>query len=193
MVLRGLQGGLLGTRMRAFFICLSVLMVSHLQVAAIVLTERLRETDLTHLGKENTLDSALAGPERVSGYFKLNRTHDAHMFYFYFEARENARDAPVVLWMTGLLFLAISLSVMHSKVISEHCVPSRAIGVAGGPGCSSELAVFQGKDHREPVSCNCSYCICTGDLVQVCYQVASFVRRVRAYLHACRERSMGDQ
>lgn len=26
-------------------------------------------------------------PERVAGYFKLNRTHDAHMFYFYFESR----------------------------------------------------------------------------------------------------------
>ena len=34
------------------------------------------------------------------------------MFYFYFEARENPETAPVVLWMTG------------------------------GPGCSSELAVF---------------------------------------------------
>jgi carboxypeptidase C (cathepsin A) len=51
-------------------------------------------------------------PERYSGYFKLNRTYDAHMFFFYFEAREAPADAPVVLWMTG------------------------------GPGCSSELAVF---------------------------------------------------
>jgi carboxypeptidase C (cathepsin A) len=53
-----------------------------------------------------------SGPERYSGYFKLNRTYDAHMFFFYFEAREAPADAPVVLWMTG------------------------------GPGCSSELAVF---------------------------------------------------
>ena len=52
------------------------------------------------------------GPERYAGYFKLNRTYDAHMFFFYFEAREDPENAPVVLWMTG------------------------------GPGCSSELAVF---------------------------------------------------
>ncbi|KAL4436655.1 hypothetical protein ABPG75_003794 [Micractinium tetrahymenae] len=53
-----------------------------------------------------------SGPERFSGYFKLNRTYDAHMFFFYFQARVEPENAPVVLWMTG------------------------------GPGCSSELAVF---------------------------------------------------
>lgn len=26
-------------------------------------------------------------PERVAGYFKLNRTEDAHMFYFFYESR----------------------------------------------------------------------------------------------------------
>lgn len=51
-------------------------------------------------------------PERFAGYFKLNRTYDAHMFFFYFQARVDPENAPVVLWMTG------------------------------GPGCSSELAVF---------------------------------------------------
>ncbi|KAI3426072.1 hypothetical protein D9Q98_008040 [Chlorella vulgaris] len=53
-----------------------------------------------------------ATPERYSGYFKLNRTYDAHMFFFYFQARKDPDNAPVVLWHTG------------------------------GPGCSSELAVF---------------------------------------------------
>jgi carboxypeptidase C (cathepsin A) len=38
---------------------------------------------------------------RVAGYFKLDRTHDAHMFYFYFQARRTPSKAPVVLWMTG--------------------------------------------------------------------------------------------
>eukprot|EP00243_Klebsormidium_subtile_P010679 TRINITY_DN577_c0_g1_i1.p1 TRINITY_DN577_c0_g1~~TRINITY_DN577_c0_g1_i1.p1 ORF type:complete len:590 (+),score=177.93 TRINITY_DN577_c0_g1_i1:122-1771(+) len=47
-----------------------------------------------------------------AGYFRLNRTHDARMFYFFFESRGNKSTDPVVLWMTG------------------------------GPGCSSELAVF---------------------------------------------------
>ncbi len=51
-------------------------------------------------------------PKRISGYFKLNRTHDARMFYFLFQNRKLEQQAPVVLWMTG------------------------------GPGCSSELAVF---------------------------------------------------
>jgi carboxypeptidase C (cathepsin A) len=55
-----------------------------------------------------------AGPERVAGYFQLKRNHTdtAEMFYFFFEARNNSDTAPLVLWLTG------------------------------GPGCSSELAVF---------------------------------------------------
>ncbi|MEW5315793.1 MAG: hypothetical protein WDW38_007198 [Sanguina aurantia] len=51
-------------------------------------------------------------PTRVAGYFTLDRTYDARMFYFYFQARNPTPETPVVLWMTG------------------------------GPGCSSELAVF---------------------------------------------------
>jgi len=51
-------------------------------------------------------------PKRVAGYFKLDRTQDAHMFYFFYESRSKGADDPVVLWMTG------------------------------GPGCSSEIAVF---------------------------------------------------
>lgn len=40
-------------------------------------------------------------PERYSGYFQLNRTYDANMFFFFFEARDDPDNAPVVLWMTG--------------------------------------------------------------------------------------------
>lgn len=40
-------------------------------------------------------------PERVAGYFKLNRTHDAHMFYFFYESRSKGANDPVILWMTG--------------------------------------------------------------------------------------------
>ncbi len=50
--------------------------------------------------------------QRFSGYFRLNRTYSAEMFFFMFERRREAASAPVVVWMTG------------------------------GPGCSSELAVL---------------------------------------------------
>ncbi|KAK4408995.1 Serine carboxypeptidase-like 48 [Sesamum angolense] len=46
-----------------------------------------------------------------AGYYKLQHTKDARMFYFFFESRNSTTD-PVVIWLTG------------------------------GPGCSSELALF---------------------------------------------------
>ncbi|OVA17989.1 Peptidase S10 [Macleaya cordata] len=46
-----------------------------------------------------------------AGYYKIEHSHAARMFYFFFESRSNQSD-PVVIWLTG------------------------------GPGCSSELAVF---------------------------------------------------
>ncbi|EFJ52952.1 hypothetical protein VOLCADRAFT_102913 [Volvox carteri f. nagariensis] len=51
-------------------------------------------------------------PKRIAGYFRLNRTHDARMFYFFFQSRNAPKADPLVLWMTG------------------------------GPGCSSEIAIF---------------------------------------------------
>lgn len=70
------------------------------------------ELPLTANSHTDSVPVTLHEPARYSGYFKLNRTYDAHMFFFYFEARENPDTAPVTLWHTG------------------------------GPGCSSELAVF---------------------------------------------------
>lgn len=58
------------------------------------------------------LENSVGTPERYSGYFRLNRTVDGHMFFFYFQARKDPENAPLLLWMTG------------------------------GPGCSSALAVF---------------------------------------------------
>ncbi|XP_071734032.1 serine carboxypeptidase-like [Rutidosis leptorrhynchoides] len=46
-----------------------------------------------------------------AGYYQIQHSHDAQMFYFFFESRNSAHD-PVVIWLTG------------------------------GPGCSSELALF---------------------------------------------------
>ncbi|KAG8080579.1 hypothetical protein GUJ93_ZPchr0007g5822 [Zizania palustris] len=46
-----------------------------------------------------------------AGYYRLPNTHDARMFYLFFESR-GSKDDPVVIWLTG------------------------------GPGCSSELALF---------------------------------------------------
>lgn len=31
-------------------------------------------------------------PTRVAGQFKLNRTHDAHMFYFFFQSRSTSPE-----------------------------------------------------------------------------------------------------
>ena len=44
---------------------------------------------------------------------QVDGTRDAHLFYWYFESRENPDDDPFVLWLTG------------------------------GPGCSSQIALFE--------------------------------------------------
>ncbi|XP_041996822.1 serine carboxypeptidase-like [Salvia splendens] len=46
-----------------------------------------------------------------AGYYKIEHSHAARMFYFFFESRNSTTD-PVVIWLTG------------------------------GPGCSSEMALF---------------------------------------------------
>ena len=60
------------------------------------------------------------------------------MFYFFFEAAKDASTQPLTLWMTGLgPFFPAALA------LSGSC-PMQTCDVcpAGGPGCSSELAVF---------------------------------------------------
>eukprot|EP00892_Ulva_mutabilis_P009376 jgi/Ulvmu1/6810/UM031_0013.1 len=74
---------------------------------------RERELDMHNLGHKLPIDpDGSDGPKRIAGYFALNRTEAAEMFYYYFESRDDPQNDPVVLWMTG------------------------------GPGCSSSDAVF---------------------------------------------------
>ena len=87
------------------------------------LSARLRERKLnlaafssSPRAREASASTRLNAPptpfDHSAGYFRLNRTNAAEMFYFYFRSRGEPSRDPVVLWMTG------------------------------GPGCSSELAVF---------------------------------------------------
>mmetsp|Transcript_30744 Transcript_30744/g.76505 ORF Transcript_30744/g.76505 Transcript_30744/m.76505 type:complete len:546 (+) Transcript_30744:27-1664(+) len=75
-----------------------------------------RPLNLEQFRENKEADGAFTAPptpfEHAAGYFALNRTSAANMFYFYFKSRGDPSTDPVVLWMTG------------------------------GPGCSSELAVF---------------------------------------------------
>ncbi|XP_024969566.1 serine carboxypeptidase-like [Cynara cardunculus var. scolymus] len=62
----------------------------------------------------NFVDSGSASVEELghhAGYYQIEHSYDAQMFYFYFKSRNSEND-PVVIWLTG------------------------------GPGCSSELALF---------------------------------------------------
>ncbi|EGG23817.1 peptidase S10 family protein [Cavenderia fasciculata] len=59
-----------------------------------------------------TIKTDTATTTSYSGYFNVNETTNANLFYWFFEAQTNASTAPFVIWLTG------------------------------GPGCSSEMAIF---------------------------------------------------
>lgn len=77
------------------------------------------------------------------------RTHDARMFYFYFQSRHNPATDPVVLWMTGGSGLGWSRAqASHVRCpmrwhaeLQVTCF-SNVSSLTGGPGCSSEIAIF---------------------------------------------------
>ena len=77
------------------------------------LTSRIREKALdlrehffkkSHDNNNEGVDDGASPPtpfQHSAGYFKLNRTSAAEMFYFYFKSRGEPSTDPVVLWMTG--------------------------------------------------------------------------------------------
>ncbi|KAL9261459.1 Serine carboxypeptidase-like 48-like protein [Drosera capensis] len=65
-----------------------------------------------HLVLDGTPETSLQDFGHHAGYYRLPRSKDARMFYFFFESRNKKETDPVVIWLTG------------------------------GPGCSSELALF---------------------------------------------------
>eukprot|EP01132_Coremiostelium_polycephalum_P009094 gene9094-11145_t len=60
----------------------------------------------------SVLISFTSAQTSYSGYFNVNETYGSNMFYWFFESQNDPANDPVVLWLTG------------------------------GPGCSSELAIF---------------------------------------------------
>ncbi|XP_044334557.1 serine carboxypeptidase-like [Triticum aestivum] len=63
-------------------------------------------------GDDGSGDTSVSNLGHHAGYYRLPTTHDARLFYFFFESRRHKKEDPVVIWLTG------------------------------GPGCSSELALF---------------------------------------------------
>nr|XP_043633918.1 serine carboxypeptidase-like [Erigeron canadensis] len=61
---------------------------------------------------DGTKDVSVDDLGHHAGYYQIQHSHDARMFYFFFESRGHKATDPVVIWLTG------------------------------GPGCSSELALF---------------------------------------------------
>ncbi|KAJ6640942.1 Vitellogenic carboxypeptidase [Pseudolycoriella hygida] len=46
-------------------------------------------------------DLLLLGVKSYSGYFTVNSTYNSNLFFWYFPAKNNAANAPVVLWLQG--------------------------------------------------------------------------------------------
>lgn len=63
------------------------------------------ESRQTALGKAKAsvthIDLLAKGIQSYSGYFTVNQTYNSNLFFWYFPAKNNAANAPVVLWLQG--------------------------------------------------------------------------------------------
>lgn len=92
-----------------------------------------------------------------AGYFRLNRTHSAEMFFFYYASRSARRSDPVVLWMTGGPGCSSEIAIFYGGCSALRCVllskqqmylccriDPAVPWMTGGPDCSSEIAIVYG-------------------------------------------------
>ena len=100
---------------RAIALVLAFALLPLASAVSVASTERLTEKSIRTPSASND-----EGPERISGYFKLDRTKDAHMFYFLFQSRSMKPDDPVVLWMTGAIHICFCAR-LHHTVFATHC------------------------------------------------------------------------
>lgn len=84
--------------------------VQFLSVHCIFGSDHVCVTD--YINSKNTAGGKLASrvynPELVamgltsySGYFTVNKTYDSNLFFWYFPAKNDPKNAPVVLWLQG--------------------------------------------------------------------------------------------
>ena len=78
------------------------------------------------------------GVNSYSGYVDLDP--ETHMFFWFFEARQNPAEAPITLWYDFNTF--IHYFPMKSSVRSKTKFKHR---LNGGPGSDSLIGLFQGK------------------------------------------------
>ncbi|KAK7344845.1 hypothetical protein VNO77_14992 [Canavalia gladiata] len=76
-----------------------------------IIEKRLRFPNLIASDSDSDSRASVEDLGHHAGYYPIEHSHAARMFYFFFESR-NSKDDPLVIWLTG------------------------------GPGCSSELALF---------------------------------------------------
>lgn len=47
------------------------------------------------------VDNILQTEVSYSGFLNVNRTHNSSLFFWFFPAKKNAKDSPLLLWLEG--------------------------------------------------------------------------------------------